>query len=63
MRIRTATDSTVPRDNIGPQPGFPENTASIKLHEKFGFATVGTFKKVTCKAGRWPDLTHLQLMV
>ena len=40
-----------------------ENTASIKLHEKFGFATVGTFKEVPCKAGCWLDLTHLQLMV
>ena len=40
-----------------------DNAASIKLHEKFGFATVGTLKEVSRKAGRWIDLTHLQLMV
>ena len=40
-----------------------DNVASIKLHEKFGFATVGTLKEVSRKAGRWIDLTHLQLMV
>ena len=39
------------------------NVASIKLHEKFGFASVGTFQEVTRKAGRWLDPTHLQLMV
>ncbi|MDO5033023.1 GNAT family N-acetyltransferase [Corynebacterium sp.] len=39
------------------------NAASIKLHEKFGFATVGTFREVSRKFDHWLDLTHLQLIV
>lgn len=39
------------------------NVASIKLHEKFGFANVGTFKEVSYKMGHWLNLTHLQLML
>lgn len=39
------------------------NIASIKLHEKFGFANVGKFKEVSYKMGHWINLTHLQLML
>ncbi|UPA25317.1 GNAT family N-acetyltransferase [Shinella oryzae] len=40
-----------------------ENTASIKLHEKFGFRTVGRFSEVGIKFGRWLDLTCMELKV
>jgi phosphinothricin acetyltransferase len=40
-----------------------ENTASIKLHEKFGFLTVGRFSEVGIKFGRWLDLTCMELKV
>jgi phosphinothricin acetyltransferase len=39
------------------------NIASIRLHEKLGFETVGTFAEVGTKFGRWLDLTCLQLRV
>ncbi|WP_246816155.1 MULTISPECIES: GNAT family N-acetyltransferase [unclassified Corynebacterium] len=39
------------------------NVASIKLHEKLGFANVGTFKEVSYKRGHWLNLAHLQLLV
>lgn len=40
-----------------------ENTASIKLHEKFGFRVVGRFSEVGIKFGRWLDLTCMELKV
>lgn len=33
-----------------------ENTASVALHEKFGFRLVGTFHETGFKFGRWLDL-------
>ena len=39
------------------------NTASLKLHEKFGFENVGTLKEVTYKFDHWLSLTHLELLV
>lgn len=39
------------------------NTTSIRLHEKLGFATVGTMPQVGCKFGRWLDLAFLQLIL
>ncbi|MBF6330246.1 GNAT family N-acetyltransferase [Nocardia transvalensis] len=38
-----------------------ENTTSIRLHEKFGFRTVGVLPEVGHKFGRWMDLTLMQL--
>ncbi|MGI5472782.1 N-acetyltransferase family protein [Streptomyces sp. CA-132043] len=37
------------------------NTASIRLHERFGFETVGTVREVGTKFGRWLDLTIMRL--
>lgn len=38
-----------------------ENTASITLHERFGFVRVGTEREVGYKFGRWLDATAMQL--
>lgn len=38
-----------------------ENTASIRLHEKLGFESVGHLKQVGTKFGVWLDLAFLQL--
>ncbi|WP_395330637.1 N-acetyltransferase family protein [Novosphingobium sp. BL-8H] len=37
------------------------NTASIALHEKLGFESVGLLKQVGAKFGGWLDLAFLQL--
>ncbi|WP_315903831.1 GNAT family N-acetyltransferase [Streptomyces sp. BK340] len=37
------------------------NTASIRLHERFGFQHVGTVPEVGTKFGRWLDLTIMRL--
>ncbi|MET7770296.1 N-acetyltransferase family protein [Nocardia sp. NPDC005366] len=37
------------------------NTASVVLHERFGFVTVGRLPEVGYKFGRWMDLTLMQL--
>ncbi|HEY0212585.1 MAG TPA: GNAT family N-acetyltransferase [Paenirhodobacter sp.] len=39
------------------------NTASITLHEKLGFASVGVMPQVGQKFGRWLDLALLQLVL
>ncbi len=38
-----------------------ENTASVRLHERFGFRHVGTVPEVGTKFGRWLDLTIMRL--
>ncbi len=40
--------------------GEPSNTASIKLHERFGFHLVGVFKGLGRKHGRWLDTVQMQ---
>ncbi|MGI2034415.1 N-acetyltransferase family protein [Rhizobium panacihumi] len=40
-----------------------KNEASIRLHEKLGFRTTGTFLEVGTKFGRWLDLTCMELRV
>jgi phosphinothricin acetyltransferase len=40
-----------------------ENTASIRLHAKFGFETVGHFKSVGFKFNRWLDVIYMELLV
>ena len=39
------------------------NVASIKLHEQFGFKTVGLFKEVGYKFDKWLDLQFMQLIL
>lgn len=39
------------------------NIASIKLHEQFGFKTVGLFKEVGYKFDKWLDLQFMQLIL
>lgn len=39
------------------------NTASIKLHEQFGFSFCGKIKEVGYKFGNWLDLTFYQLLL
>jgi len=38
-----------------------ENLASIRLHQKLGFAQTGLLSEVGTKFGRWLDLAFLQL--
>ncbi|AKM29657.1 GNAT family N-acetyltransferase [Pandoraea faecigallinarum] len=40
-----------------------QNAPSIRLHEKLGFRTVGTFSEVGTKFGRWLDLTCMELRI
>ena len=39
------------------------NQASIKLHAKFGFTTVGMFKEVGFKFNRWLDVAYMQKLL
>lgn len=40
--------------------GEPTNTASIRLHERFGFHHVGTMAGIAWKHGRWLDTVFMQ---
>ncbi|HTG44508.1 MAG TPA: GNAT family N-acetyltransferase [Verrucomicrobiae bacterium] len=40
-----------------------ENEASIRLHEKFSFETVGRFKKVGFKFNRWLDVIFMEYVL
>jgi len=40
--------------------GEPSNTASIALHQRFGFEHVGTFTGLGRKHGRWLDTVQMQ---
>jgi len=40
--------------------GEPTNTASIKLHERFGFRMIGIFRGIAWKHGRWLDTVQMQ---
>ena len=39
---------------------FPENAASIRLHEKLGFRIVGTRERIGCLHGRWCDTVLME---
>lgn len=39
------------------------NDASVKLHEKFGFVHVGSFKQVGYKFDAWQDVDFYQLLL
>ena len=40
-----------------------DQTPSIKLHEKFGFAHAGKIEEVGNKFNRWLDVAYMQLML
>ncbi len=39
---------------------FPENKASIRVHEKFGFRIVGRRERIAKRDGRWKDTILLE---
>jgi L-amino acid N-acyltransferase YncA/precorrin-6B methylase 2 len=39
---------------------FPENTASLRLHERAGFRVVGVRERVGCHHGRWRDVVLIE---
>jgi L-amino acid N-acyltransferase YncA len=39
---------------------FPENTASIALHQRHGFRVVGVREKIGCMNGRWRDVVMME---
>jgi L-amino acid N-acyltransferase YncA/precorrin-6B methylase 2 len=39
---------------------FPENTASLRLHERAGFRVVGRRERVGCHHGRWRDVVLIE---
>ena len=39
---------------------FPENTASLRLHERKGFRSVGVRERVGCHHGRWRDVVLVE---
>jgi L-amino acid N-acyltransferase YncA len=39
---------------------FPENTASLALHENAGFRVVGVRERVGCHHGRWRDVVLIE---
>jgi phosphinothricin acetyltransferase len=39
---------------------FPENTASLRLHQQAGFRVAGTRERIGCHHGRWRDVTLLE---
>jgi L-amino acid N-acyltransferase YncA/2-polyprenyl-3-methyl-5-hydroxy-6-metoxy-1,4-benzoquinol methylase len=39
---------------------FPENTASMRLHEKAGFRVIGTRERIACHRGQWRDTALLE---
>jgi phosphinothricin acetyltransferase len=40
---------------------FPENTASVALHESLGFRVVGRFERIAKLDGVWRDTVLLEL--
>jgi phosphinothricin acetyltransferase len=39
---------------------FPENRASIELHQRVGFRIVGTRERLGCMHGRWRDVVLME---
>jgi phosphinothricin acetyltransferase len=39
---------------------FPENTASLRLHHRAGFRTIGTRQRVGQHHGRWRDVVFIE---
>ena len=40
---------------------FPENAASVALHERFGFRLVGRFERIAQLDGVWRDTVLFEL--
>jgi phosphinothricin acetyltransferase len=39
---------------------FPENTASLRLHERKGFRVVGVRERIGCHHGQWRDVVLVE---
>jgi L-amino acid N-acyltransferase YncA len=39
---------------------FPENTASLRLHQQAGFRVVGTRERIGCHHGQWRDVVLIE---
>jgi phosphinothricin acetyltransferase len=39
---------------------FPENTASLRMHERQGFRVVGVRERIGCHHGRWRDVVLVE---
>jgi len=39
---------------------FPENTASLRLHQRAGFRIVGTRERIGCHHDRWRDVVFIE---
>jgi L-amino acid N-acyltransferase YncA len=39
---------------------FPENTISLRLHERAGFRVVGIHERLGCRHGRWRDVVLVE---
>ncbi len=39
---------------------FPENTASVELHQRAGFRVVGVLERIGCLRGTWRDTVLLE---
>ena len=39
---------------------FPENTASLALHERFGFRVIGRRERIGRRDGRWRDVVLME---
>lgn len=39
---------------------FPENTASLRVHEQAGFRVVGTRERIGCHHGQWRDVVLIE---
>jgi arsenite methyltransferase len=55
--IRSAEDAGVWTIETGI---FPENSASLRLHQRAGFRTVGTREQIGRHLGRWRDVVFLE---
>ena len=53
-------DALEPRLRESAQALFKRGQISVALHARFGFVTVGHFKEVGFKFGRWLDVVYMQ---
>jgi L-amino acid N-acyltransferase YncA len=61
LLLRALIDSTEAAGIWTIQSGiFPENTASLALHERAGFRVVGTRERIGRHLGRWRDVLFLE---
>jgi L-amino acid N-acyltransferase YncA/DNA-binding transcriptional ArsR family regulator len=59
--LRALIDSTEEAGIWTIQSGiFPENTASLRLHERNGFRAVGIRERIGCHHGRWRDVVLVE---